>query len=114
VLAHVSRDLARIQVITGADAVADVEIDGLALVEVGHALGTAVGGGDNQESGGQQATSQHSKHLFLPLERLPRCGFGPVRHYPRRRIDLTRTRDMVLPQPGDFVVLGPRSKEQAK
>jgi hypothetical protein len=52
--------------------------------------------------------------MFLPLERLPLCGFGPVRHYPRRRIDLTRTRDMVLPQPGDFVVLGPRSKEQAK
>jgi hypothetical protein len=52
--------------------------------------------------------------MFLPLERLPLHGFGPARHYPRRRIDLTRTRDMVLPQPGDFVVLGPRSKEQAK
>jgi hypothetical protein len=69
--------------------------------------------------------------MFLPLERLPLCGGALVAHdlirkpvstfrdhagthYPRRRIDLTRTRDMVLPQPGDFVVLGPRSKEQAK
>ena len=65
--AQMTRKLTCIQIVGAANAVADVEIDSFAFIEIGDALSAAVGGSNNQEGGSQQAAHQRSKHHVPPF-----------------------------------------------
>ena len=114
VLAHVAREHARIEVVAAADAVADIEIDGLALVEVGHALRAAARGGDKQEGRGQRPRVNTSNTMFLPLERSPLCGGCIMRPLSSPQDCFDKNTGYGAATIRRFCPLGPRSKEQAK
>ena len=82
VLADVAREHARVEVVGAADAVADVEIDGLALVEVGRRSGRGpLDAAANRKAAASRPRVNAANTMFLPSERLPLCGdLALVRH----------------------------------
>ena len=115
VLAHVSREHARIEVVGAADAVADVEIDGLALVEIGHALAR----GSSRRATTRKAAARRPRvntlnTMFLPLERSPLCGGCTMRPLSSPQDCFDKNTRYGAATIRRFCPLGPRSKEQAK
>jgi hypothetical protein len=80
VLAHVAREHAGVEIVGAADAVADVEIDGLALVEVGDALRAAAGG----DTAAAASAARHAAHHVPPWNGNADAVAPGARHYPRR------------------------------
>src|SRR5262249_25266022 len=86
VLAEMARDGAGIEVIGAADAVADIELDVAAFVEVARCLSRGGGYGTGEDHGADAASPNFSTHKLLPG--YPPDGLFLRRLVARRGLDL--------------------------